>query len=92
MADQPKAGGIPKHVTFEDFDPLMGKTDVTKEDYFQATFHTSDMEDGDAVFKGKATLMEGSASEILGQEEKLETEAEKSKEAATLAQVKAAAL
>ena len=92
MADQPKASGIPKVVSYEDFDVLNGKGGLSRDAYKESTFHTSGKEEGDPQFQLNASLMEATGAELLGQEEKLETEAEKSKESATLAQVKAAAL
>jgi hypothetical protein len=92
MADQPKASGVPKVVSYEDFNVLNGKGGLSREVYKESTFHTSDKEEGDPQFRLKAELMETTGADILGQEEKLETDAEKAKESATLAQVKQAAL
>ena len=92
MSDQPKASGIPTYTDYSDYDVFNGKDGLDKKEATLSTFHTSDMEEGDAAFKLKAELMEGSGAEILGQEEKLETEAEKEKEMATSKQSKEAAL
>jgi len=92
MADQPKASGVPKVVSYEDFDVLNGKGGLSRDAYKESTFHTSDKEEGDPQFQLKASLMETTGAEILGQEEVLETKAEMKKESATLAQVKEAAL
>jgi len=92
MADQPKASGVPSVRSAEDFDVQSGLDGLSRDEYKKASFHTSADEEGDAKFNKAAGLMETTGSAILGQEEKLETEAEKAKESATLAQVKAAAL
>ena len=92
MADQPKASSIPSYGTYEDYDVLGGKSKESQQEYMQATFYTSDMTDGDARFKAKAELLGSSGSEILGQEEVLETKKEDEMETNTAKQVKEAAL
>jgi hypothetical protein len=92
MADQPKASSIPKIATYEDYDVLSGKAVLSRDEYKNASFHTSDMTEGDAKFKQVAELIGSSGSELLGQEEANETGAEKKAEVRLDAQEKESSL
>ena len=92
MDTNKSASSIPKYSTFEDFDVFGGKSDISKEEYMQATFRTSDMVNGDARFMAKSELLGSSGSELIGQKQVLATPVEKKEIALTQKENNEAAL
>jgi hypothetical protein len=83
MADQPKAMGIPKIMSYEDYDVLQGVPEATREEWKVGTFHNSEMNGDDVIFKVKAAVMEASPEELETDAEFTETSGDKSEDANT---------
>lgn len=92
MGEIKEASSVPGMTTYEEFDVLSGKNPISKAEYKASTFHTSSMTDGDASFRKKAELMEGSGSEIIGDSKETETSGDASAAAKTKAEAVQAAV
>lgn len=64
MADQPKVRGVPKIMSYEDYDVLQGVPEATREEWKVGTFHNSEQNGDDVIFKIKANVMEAVPEEL----------------------------
>lgn len=86
------ASNVPSYTNYEDFDVFSGGKGLSQKDYMNATFHTSDMMDGDDRFKMAADNIQGVPSSLLTESRRFRTAEDVGEEEDLNAQEKEAAL